>query len=66
MQHGFFVLFGLDIEKNVNKLQNDDCILKIIIPFDKKELLLKQLKLCGIDKTTIYPDLENDIKNNKK
>lgn len=60
-QAGSFLLFGYESELPLTG--NDDIkIIKFKIKYDDKETILKQLDLLGINKSTIYPDIENSAK----
>lgn len=55
-------MFGIDGTKNDYKRLNFDsqvCIYQIRIDKSAKTEILKQLSLCGIDKMTMFPDMQN-------
>ena len=71
-QSSMFMLWGADRRALTDMIQeeyfmndsddgqNGKCgiIGNLIIPFEKKEKLLSQLDLCGINQKVIYPGLE--------
>lgn len=73
-QKGAFILFGLkeelmeEIEDTKESIINNYRDATIYyISSDKKKSILNELRMCGIDKSFIYPEIENvadDIKNN--
>lgn len=66
-QSGAFIINGLfsdkqEASKSVNKYK----IASITIPHKSKNKILKELAMIGIDKATLFPDLENVIDWYKK
>jgi len=66
-QHGLFLLFGLGKNENTDSNSLVQVVKKIasyrllicIIPQESKQDILRQLKILGIHKATLFPDLEN-------
>ncbi len=38
---------------------SDQLLTKIIIPYEAKKIIIKELKICGITLKSIYPDAEH-------
>lgn len=58
-QCGAFVICGLD-EERLNELGNKAD--RITIDKDSKQEILKELELCNITSSTVYPDLERRVR----
>lgn len=65
-QKGLFFLFGI----NGNKMNYEDMdfgegvdIYSITIAGNRKSKILEQLSICGYDRMTMFPDMENVCKN---
>ena len=58
-QHSCFTIHGTD-ELALEKLHNrqNSCLVKIVIPGSKINDIKKDLRICGINEATIFPDLD--------
>lgn len=68
-QKGLFFLFGINgKKKDFEKLRFDKKveIYSIRILSSAKDNILKQLEICGYDKMTIFPDMQNVCENIKE
>lgn len=69
-QDGLFILAGLSKGKEEIKNEIENCVaLRIKIPYAKKQSILNQLDLVGINQSTIYREFQKGmeyIKENMK
>jgi hypothetical protein len=58
-QHSCFTIHGRD-KKGLDRLQDEEstCLVKILIPRSGVNGIKKQLRTCGINEATIFPDLD--------
>ena len=58
-QHSCFTIHGRDVLA-LDKLQEEEngCLVKIIIPADRIDEIRIDLRICGINEATIFPDLD--------
>lgn len=58
-QHSCFTIHGRD-ESALDKLQaeEDGCVVKILVPAGKIDEIRRDLRICGINEATIFPDLD--------
>ena len=59
-QHSCFTIHGRD-ESALDKLHQEaenDCVVKIRVPFAKIDEIRRDLSMCGINEATIFPDLD--------
>ncbi len=59
-QDGMFALFGLDAEASKKELE-EKIVLKINIPSQKKNDILKELDMLRINDSTVYPGVERTL-----
>ena len=57
VQNGAFAIFGLDTNAGTRYLEKLK-VKEIIVPYQDKKELLKNLDFLGIRNATIYPDME--------
>lgn len=68
-QKGLFFLFGINGKKSdFAKMKFDDDVEIYSIRIDKnhKAAILKQLEMCGYDRMTMFPDMQNVCENIKE
>lgn len=56
-QRSCFTIHGSD-QNGLDKLQEDDLLIKIVIPGIDVPKIRRELEICGIDEATIFPDLD--------
>ncbi|MFM5256359.1 FRG domain-containing protein [Aeromonas hydrophila] len=66
-QDGYFILFGISDKKTSPAKIREYCfpqkkMPQILIPADKKEVILNELEVLGISNDTIFPDIDNVAK----
>lgn len=46
-------------KRRLQDIKSDQLLTKIIIPYEAKKVIIKELKICGITLKSIYPDAEH-------
>lgn len=46
-------------KRRLQDIKSDQLLTKIIIPYEAKKIIIKELKICGITLKSIYPDAEH-------